>query len=192
MSQLPRPNHKPDRFPNKPLGRFAASLLGVMCGTAFSDATELVAIPGPGGETDATVVAMSRDGNTLVGVAGTNFFRWTPDGGSEAIPDPGFKTVLDVSGDGNTILGKSTDGDGLWVAGQGFTPLEIPTPEGYEGLIIREMSDDAQTIAGTIRISLQLNGTRALSGRNRRGSPFPIQSRVRVGERCTYPGTARS
>ncbi|MDA0346200.1 MAG: hypothetical protein O3C43_00675 [Verrucomicrobia bacterium] len=86
------------------------SFLAAFKGT--TQAAEIVAIAGPNGETNATVEVMSRDGTTLIGRTGNSFFRWTAEGGSVAMTDPGFSSILDISADGNTILATSNGGTG--------------------------------------------------------------------------------
>lgn len=139
---------------------FAGCLL-VAGNTTFTHAAEIVVIAGPGGETNATAELLSNDGTTLIGVTGSTWFRWTAEGGAVAITEPGFTAPLDVSSDGNIILGQSSEGRGLWTSGDGFNLLNITPPEGHEGIGIEEISDDGKTIVGTTSISLQVKGERA-------------------------------
>jgi uncharacterized membrane protein len=82
--------------------------------------------------------AVSADGSTVVGFAGTKGFRYSRQGGVETFPLVG--NIFAINSDGS----KMAAGDMVWTQNNGFASLSIPH------LNISALSADGSILAGTI------------------------------------------
>ena len=109
-------------------------------------------IPTPG---DASAVAISADGLTVVGATDGQAFRWSESLGIELLglgTDGIASTARAVSADGSVVVGSYTDNNNLeqpfrWTSATGMTSIAGPSPAGSGGTA-RDVSDDGTIVVG--------------------------------------------
>ena len=138
-------------------------LLGAAVPMATTDAAEFIPLGEATGTLTSSVIDLSADGSTVLGLGNTGtsyeLFRWSAETGYSALPsyDPGtfFPNFFaaSISGDGSQVAGYAYDGlsyTGLkWSATDGFTYLGfLPMPGSTTGIAFPVgISDDGNAVA---------------------------------------------
>lgn len=106
------------------------------------------------GRPSSQAMAVSRNGDVIVGSSNSQAFRWTAETGMVSLGAlaPGFNSsARDVTSDGSLVVGTANSPDGtqpfLWTQETGMVSLGISPERGTLGLAV---SDDGSTVVGWI------------------------------------------
>lgn len=102
---------------------------------------------GPG----TNVYAVSADGSTVAGPAGSGHFRWTRLGGVQPLPLPASATIKGLSGDGSTVFGQSVPLTAFRYDGSTtFYPGVIPAAISRDGLVMTGQDPQSNAVRWSV------------------------------------------
>jgi probable HAF family extracellular repeat protein len=133
--------------------RLGAWLGLAISAAAFPASSRSVSFAGlgflPGGN-DSRQSSISADGSVVVGMAGSEAFRWTAGGGMVGLgflPGASSSEASDVSADGSVVVGSSGQQAFRWTSGDGLVGLGF-LPGGSFGSFANAVSADGAVVVG--------------------------------------------